>query len=123
MTAILTWIQQNPQAVKAYMVSVLALIAKLILALTGKTSDLGQWSDFVNQAIDLLVGALTLYGVIAGSVHVSRGPSPTPVDQAAAIVAAITGPPVSAAVEAVKIATEVIASDKETPRDGVGSNL
>lgn len=89
MKAVLLWVQQNPQAVKAYLVAVIALVAKGILAITGKVADLGQWSGFVDQAIDLLVGGLTFWGLIAGSVHASRGPSLTSVDTVASVVAAI----------------------------------
>jgi hypothetical protein len=60
------------------MVGVLALVAKGILAATGKVADLGQWSAFVEQAIDLLVAGLTIYGLVVGSVHASRGPLPVP---------------------------------------------
>jgi hypothetical protein len=109
---IFTWIQQNPAAVKAYMVSVIALIARFILAATGKVDDLGQWSAFVGQAIDLLVASLTIWGVLAGSLHVSRGPAPTPHDQAAAIVAAIQGPPVSAAVTKLDVAEKEVEKQK-----------
>jgi hypothetical protein len=108
MSAVLTWIQQNPQAVKAYMLAVLALVAKGILAVTGKTADLGQYSGFIDQAIDLLIGSLSIYGVIAGTIHVSRGPALTTTDQASVIVAALAPAPVALAVEQVKtIAAEV----------------
>jgi hypothetical protein len=102
MTAVLTWITANPSACKAYLLSVLALVAKLILALTGKVADLGQWSGFVDQAIDLLVGGLTIYGLIAGSIHMSRGPALTPTESASVIVAALAPAPVALAVEQVK---------------------
>jgi hypothetical protein len=111
MSAVLLWIQQNPSAVKAYLLSVLALVAKLILALTGKVADLGQWSGFVDQAIDLLVGGLTIYGLIAGTIHVSRGAALTTTEQASVIVAALAPAPapVTLAVEQVKtIAAEVV---------------
>jgi hypothetical protein len=112
MSAILQWVQQNPQAVKAYLLSVLALIAKLILALTGKVADLGQWSGFVDQAIDLLVGGLTIYGLIAGSIHMSRGPALTTTDQASVIVAALAPAPVALAVEQVKTIVADVAAPK-----------
>jgi hypothetical protein len=86
------------------MVSVLALVAKGILAVTGKTADLGNWAGFVDEGINLLVGGLTIWGVVVGSIHVSRGPALTPSDQAATIVAAIQGPPASAAVAQVESA-------------------
>jgi hypothetical protein len=102
MNAVLTWIQSNPSACKAYLLSILALVAKLILALTGKVADLGQWSGFVDQAIDLLVGGLTIYGLIAGSIHVSRGPALTPTESASVIVAALAPAPVADATGLVK---------------------
>jgi hypothetical protein len=114
--AFLTWIQQNPSAVKAYLLAVIALIAKGILAVTGKVADLGQWSGFVDQAIDLLVGGLSFYGVIAGTIHVSRGPALTTTDQASVIVAALLPAPASAAVETVKtIVADVVAVKPESP--------
>ncbi len=113
MKAITQWVLLNPSAVKAYLVAVLALIAKLILIITGKVADLGQWSLFVDQAIDLLVGGLSIYGVIAGSIHASRGSALTPTDQAAAIVAALAPTPVAVAVEQVKtIVADVVALPK-----------
>lgn len=115
MSAVLTWIQSNPSAVKAYLLSALALVAKLILALTGKVADLGQWSGFVDQAIDLLVGGLTIYGLIAGSIHVSRGPALTPTESASVIVAALAPAPVALAVEQVKTIVEEVAVVKTAP--------
>jgi hypothetical protein len=109
MNAVISWVTSNPSAVKAYLLSVLALVAKLILALTGKVADLGQWSGFVDQAIDLLVGGLTIYGLIAGSIHMSRGPALTPTESASVIVAALAPAPVALAVEHVNaIAAEVV---------------
>jgi hypothetical protein len=102
MSAVLTWIQQNPSAVKAYMMAAIALVAKGILAVTGKTADLGQWSGFVDQGIDLIVGGLSIYGVIAGTIHMSRGPALTPTESASVIVAALAPAPVALAVEQVK---------------------
>ncbi len=102
MNAVLIWVQQNPSAVKAYMMAAIALVAKGILAVTGKVADLGQWSGFADQAIDLIVGGLSIYGVIAGTIHVSRGPALTPTDQASVIVAALAPAPVALAVEQVK---------------------
>ncbi len=114
MKAIGQWIVSNPSAVKAYLMAVLALIAKGILALTGKTADLGQWSGFVEQAIDLLVGGFSIYGVITGAIHATRGPTLTSTDQAAAIVAALAPAPVAEALTQVKaITAEVTALPKE----------
>jgi hypothetical protein len=112
MTAVLTWITSNPQAVKGYMVSVLALIAKLILAITGKVADLGVWSGFVDQAIDLLVGGLTIYGLVVGGIHHARGPGLTTTDQAATIIAALKPAPVAAAVEQVKAVVQELEAVK-----------
>jgi hypothetical protein len=92
---ILDWLQQNPSAVKAYMVSVLALISKVILAISGKTANLGPWTDIVNQVIDLSVGAATFYGLFIGTLHASRGPLLKPSEQAATIVAALKSPDVT----------------------------
>jgi hypothetical protein len=102
MSAVLTWIQSNPSAAKSYMLAVLALVAKGILACTGKTADLGQYSGFIDQAIDLIVGGLSIYGLIAGSIHASRGPALTPTESASVIVAALAPAQVGAAVEQVK---------------------
>ena len=115
MKSISQWILLNPSAVKAYLVAVLALIAKLILIITGKTADLGVWSAFVEQAIDLLVGGLSIYGVIAGSIHVSRGDSPTAVTQAAAIVSVLEPAPVAVAVEQVKAVVADVAAAAKAP--------
>ena len=95
MQPILVWLQQNPSAVKAYMVSVLALVSKLILAISGKSANLGPWTDIVNQVIDLGVGAITFYGLFIGTLHASRGPLLKPDEQAATIVAALKSPDVS----------------------------
>jgi hypothetical protein len=110
MKAIGQWILLNPAAVKAYLVAVLALVAKGILAFTGKVEDLGQWSGFVDQAIDLVVGGLSIYGVIAGSIHTARGASLTPTDQAVAIVAALAPAPVPVpqAIAAIPIAAATV---------------
>lgn len=89
MPAILDWIRLNPQATKAYLVSLLALIGKLILAISGKAAELGPWTDFVNQFVDLLVGGLTIYGLVSGTVHASRGPAETTTDQTTEIIKAI----------------------------------
>lgn len=110
MKAIVAWIVLNPSAVKAYLLAVLALVAKGILAFTGKVADLGQYSGFIDQAIDLLVGGLSIYGVIAGSIHASRGPQLTSTDHVAAVVAALAPAPVEQAVEQVKaIVADVVA--------------
>lgn len=92
MQPIFVWLQQNPSAVKAFLVSVLALVAKVILAVSGKTANLGPWTDIVNQLIDLGVGAITFYGLIIGTLHASRGPLPKPEEQTATIVAALKSP-------------------------------
>jgi hypothetical protein len=110
--ALLTWIQQNPSAVKAYMLAAIALIAKGILAVTGKVAELGEWSGFVDQAVDLLVGGLSIYGVLSGTIHVARGPALTPTDQASVIVAALTPAPAAAAVEQVKEIVAGVAAAK-----------
>lgn len=108
MRAVLQWAQQNPNAVKAYMVSLLALVSKSILAITGKTAALGPWAGVADQLIDIVVGALTIYGLVVGTNHVARGPALTPSDQAATIVAAIQGPPASAAVAQVESAVKQV---------------
>jgi hypothetical protein len=108
MNAVLIWLGQNPQAVKAFAVSILAWVGKGILAATGKTADLGNWSAFVDATIDILVGLLTAYGIGIGLLHVSRGAALTTTEQAAVIVAALAPAPVPLAVEQVKtIAAEV----------------
>lgn len=94
MQPIFIWLQQNPSAVKAYMVSVLALVSKVILAVSGKTANLGPWTDIVNQVIDLSVGAITFYGLFIGTLHASRGPLLKPTEQAAVIVEALKSPDV-----------------------------
>ena len=110
MKAIIAWIVLNPSAVKAYLLAVLALVAKGILAFTGKVADLGQWSGFVDQAIDLIVGGLSIYGVIAGSIHATRGPALTTTDQTAAIVAALAPAPVDQVIAKVQsIVADVVA--------------
>jgi hypothetical protein len=109
MNAVLIWLGQNPQAVKAFAVSILAWVGKGILAATGKTADLGNWSAFVDATIDILVGCLTGYGVGIGILHMSRGPALTPTESASVIVAALAPAPVALAVEQVKtIAAEVV---------------
>src|ERR1700676_956165 len=98
MKAVLNWILLNPSAVKAYLLAILALVAKGILAFTCKVADLGQYSGFIDQAIDLLVGGLSIYGVISGTIHVSRGPALTTTAQVAATVSALAPVPVEQAV-------------------------
>jgi hypothetical protein len=115
MKAVINWILLNPSAVKAYLLAVLALVAKGILAFTGKVADLGQYSGFIDQAIDLLVGGLSIYGVIAGSIHSVRGPALTTVDQAAAIVAALAPAPVATAVAQVQAIVADVVAVKPTP--------
>lgn len=112
MNAVLSWIQSNPSAVKSYMMVAIALVAKGILAFTGKVADLGVWSGFVDQAIDLIVGGLSIYGVIAGTIHVSRGAVLTTTEQASVIVAALAPAPVMLAVEQVKTIVAEVAAPK-----------
>ena len=121
MKAITTWIVLNPSAVKSYLLAVLALVAKGILAITGKTADMGQYAGFIDQAIDLLVGGLSIYGVIAGSIHASRGPPSSPTDQAATIVAALAPAPVPVAVEQVKAIVADVVAVKTVPVETVES--
>jgi hypothetical protein len=122
MSAVLNWILLNPQAVKGYLLAVLALVAKGILAFTGKTADLGQYSGFIDQGIDLLVGGLSIYGVIAGSIHTNRGPSLTPTAQAATIVAALAPAAVPQAVATVQaIAADVVTVKPSPPPETVST--
>jgi hypothetical protein len=120
MKAVLNWILLNPSAVKSYLLAVLALIAKGILAITGKTADMGQYAGFIDQAIDLLVGGLSIYGVIAGSIHASRGPSLTPTAQAAVLTAILQPAPVAQAVAQVEaIVADVVAVKPSPPAETV----
>ncbi len=121
MKAVLTWIMLNPQAVKGYLMAVIALVAKGILACTGKAADLGVWGTFADSAIDLAVGGISIYGVISATVHVARGPALTPTDQAVAIVAALAPAPVAAAVETVKTIVADVVAVKPAPPETVES--
>jgi type IV secretory pathway VirB2 component (pilin) len=78
LTVALTFVEQNPQAIKAYLVAVLALVSKFIFAITGVTVGLGPWDDVLRQFIDVICGAMTFYGVVIGIIHTSRGPSIPP---------------------------------------------
>jgi hypothetical protein len=117
MKAITQWIVLNPSAVKAYLMAVIALVAKGIQAVTGRVNDLGQWASFVDQAIDLLVGGLSIYGVIAGSIHATRGPTLSSTDQTAAIVAALSPdtPAVAVVEQAKAIVADVVSVPKVAP--------
>ncbi|MGD0181208.1 MAG: hypothetical protein ABSC15_15460 [Terriglobales bacterium] len=81
LTIALAFVQQNPNAIKAYLVAVLALISKSIFALTGVVVGLGAWDDVINQFVDVICGAMTFYGVVIGIIHQSRGPSIPPNQQ------------------------------------------
>jgi hypothetical protein len=110
MKPLFAWITANPQAFKAYLLAIIALIAKGILALTGKVADLGQWSGFVDQAVDLMVGGITVYGLISGTVHTAQGPTLSSTAQASVIVAALSPAPVVQAVAQVQaIVADVVA--------------
>jgi hypothetical protein len=110
MNALLSWITANPQAVKGYLIALLALVSKGILAVSGKTADLGVWSSFVDQLVDVVVGGFTIYGLSGGIIHTARGPALTAVDQASVIVAALAPAPVPQAVAQVQaIAADVVA--------------
>ena len=110
MNAVFTWIAQNPAAFKGYLIAIIPLVSKGILAATGKVDDLGAWAGFVDMAVDLLVGALTTFGIGAGIVHTVRGPQLTSVEHVAAVVAALAPAPVTQAVEQVKtIVADVVA--------------
>ena len=78
MSALFSWIQVNPQAFKAFLTTFFALLIKLILEVSGKSAELAQWNDAGSQLIDLIIYAVSAYGVIAGGVHASRGPAPLP---------------------------------------------
>jgi hypothetical protein len=109
MSALLTWVQQNPAAFKGFLTAFLALLVKLILQLTGKSEQLAHWNDAANQLIDLVVYAVSAYGVVSGGLHVSRGPALTPTESASVIVAALAPAPAALAVEQVKtIAADVV---------------
>lgn len=111
MKAIGQWILLNPSAFKAYLLVVIAWIGKGILAVTGKVHDLGQWSGFVDQGVDVIVGAMTIYGIGGGVIHTARGPLLTSVGQASTTVAALVPvAPVESVVEQVKsLADEIVA--------------
>lgn len=93
MTAIFTWIRDNPLAFKSFLTTFFALAIKFVLQVGGQAGQLEHWNTAVNQLIDLVVYALSAYGVIAGAVHTSRGPALPAADQTATIVAAIQEPP------------------------------
>jgi hypothetical protein len=109
------WIQGNPQAFKAFLMSFLAMLVKLILQVSGKSAELAHWNDAVSQTVDLITYAISAYGVIAGGVHVSRGPALTDSTQASVIVSAIQGPPVANAVAEVATAVQEIAQPSVPP--------
>jgi hypothetical protein len=119
MNALLSWITANPQALKGYLMALIALVVKGILAATGKTADLGQWTGFVDQAIDLIVGGISLYGVISATVHVARGPALSSTAQASVIVAALAPAPVPLAVAQVQAIVADVVTVKIPPAETV----
>jgi hypothetical protein len=115
MSALLTWIQSNPAAFKGFLTAFLALLVKLILQLSGKSDQLAHWNDAASQLIDLVVYAVSAYGVVCGGLHASRGPALTPTESASVIVAALAPAPVALAVEQVKTIVEEVAVVKTAP--------
>jgi hypothetical protein len=112
MKSIGQWILTNPNAFKAFMLIVVAWIGAFIVAATGKPVS-PAWNDVINGGADLLAVMATIIGASSGVVHTLRGPDPKPIDQAATIVAAIQGPPVSQAVSQVAAAQAAVL---ETPK-------
>lgn len=119
MKPICLWIQQNPQTFKSFLLAILPWVGKIIFAATGKTATMGPWGDVVNQAVDVVVWLISVYGVGGAVVHVVRGPALTDMAQVATIVATLKAPPIPpisevlAEVETVAEAVVAVAPDTE----------
>ena len=122
MKAVCQWIHENPAAFKTFLMVALSWIGKIVFAVTGHTASLGAWGAVIDQGVDVLVGGITLWGVVVGINHVSRGPSLTSMQQAETIVAAIKGPPVSESVTEVKAIAEDVADIPRLLRNQLTSN-
>jgi hypothetical protein len=102
MKAFLKWIVLNPATFKSYLLAILPLVGKGILAATGKMPDMGQWNDFIETGVNVLVGCLTTYGIGGVIVHTARGPQLSAADQTVAIVAALAPASVPVAAETMR---------------------
>lgn len=121
MSALLLWIQNNPASFKGFLTAFLAMLVKLILQFSGKSDQLAHWNDAASQLIDLVVYAVSAYGVISGGLHASRGPALTSIDQAAAVVALLAPAPATVAVEQVKAVVADVVAVKTLPAETVES--
>jgi hypothetical protein len=116
MGAAFQWVQQNPNAFRAFLITFISMGGKLFLQLTGKSDQLEHLNDAVAQVIDLGLYGLMAYGVIMGSVHTTRGPALTSVATAATVVASIVPEPVSVVVAKVAtVAEAVVAATTDKP--------
>jgi hypothetical protein len=115
MKALATWIVGNPQAFRAFLVTFLGMLFKLILQLSGKSAELAQYNDAAAQVLDIAVYLIMGWGVIVGGVHAARGPVLTSTDQASVIVAALAPAPVELAVQQVKTVAEQLEAVKTAP--------
>jgi hypothetical protein len=121
MKPIFQWIMSNPSAFKSYLLALIAWIGAGYLAASGKVADLGPWSAFVDQGVDIVVGGLTIYGVGGGITHQLRGPALTSTEHIAAIVSLLQPATPAVAVEEVKSTVAAVAS-VESPAPQSGSH-